>query len=97
MQINLNDRLLGETFPNVYMSVDGTDCPVQEPSIFDRRMYSHKFKSAGLRYEVGIGVDFGNIVWVNGSYKCGEFNDLKIFRDKLHQVLPETEMVVGDK
>ncbi|GAX10088.1 hypothetical protein FisN_2Lu360 [Fistulifera solaris] len=28
-------------------SVDGTDCPINEPSPFSPKWYSHKFKSAG--------------------------------------------------
>jgi hypothetical protein len=79
------------------ISIDGTDCPIQEPSEFSGRWYSHKFKGAGLRYEVGISIQTGWIVWKNGPYPCGAFPDIKITRDKLvHHLIPG-ERYVADR
>lgn len=48
---------------------------------------SHKFKNSGLRYEVGVGIQGGDIVWVNGPYPCGKYNDIKIFKDGMKKKL----------
>jgi len=41
-------------------SVDGTDCQIQEPLLFNAKWYSHKFKGPGLRYEVGVCISTGH-------------------------------------
>jgi DDE superfamily endonuclease len=79
------------------LSVDGTDCPIREPSEFSGRWYSRKFKGAGLRYEVAICIQTGWVVWANGPYPCGAFPDLRIFRDRLQNELLPGEMVVADR
>ena len=45
-----------------FISLDGTDFRILEPSPFDPKWYSHKFKGAGVRYEVGICLKTGWIV-----------------------------------
>ena len=78
------------------MTVDGTDCPIQEPSPFNSKWFSHKFKGAGLRYEVGVCIQTGNICWVNGPFPAGSWSDLKIFKAKLANHLPPGEKVEAD-
>lgn len=99
MQIDMELRLLdgrGCTIPNVYMSVDGTDCPIREPEPFSTQWYSHKMNGAGLRYEVAVSVNGGDIVWVAGPYPCGAYPDLRIYRDQLKRRLLPTEKVIAD-
>lgn len=79
------------------MSVDGTDFRIQEPTPFSRIWYSHKFKGAGLRYEVGVSINKGFIVWTNGPYPCGSYTDIVIFRDQLKACLLVSEVVLADK
>lgn len=79
------------------MSVDGTDCEIQEPIPFSPRWYSQKLNCSGLRYEVGISINRGYIVWVNGPYLCGEFTDVDIFRAELKTKLFDGEQVLADK
>jgi hypothetical protein len=79
------------------ISVDGTDCPINEPGEFSSRWYSHKFKGPGLRYEICICIQTGWIVWKNGPYPCGPFPDLTIARHKLHGAMDEGEMYVADR
>ena len=57
------------------MSVDGTDFMIDEESPFDPRWFSIKFKNAGVRYEIGICIQTGDIVWVNGPFPCGTYPD----------------------
>lgn len=79
------------------MTVDGTDCPIQEPSPFNRKWFSYKIHGPALRYEVGVCIQTGDIVWVNGGYPAGSWSDLRIFRHRLKQFLLPNEMVEVDK
>ena len=76
--------------------MDGTDFRILEPSPFDPKWYSHKFKGAGVRYEVGICLKTGWIVWWNGAFPCGAWPDLRIARDWLVQELLPNEKVIAD-
>lgn len=78
------------------MSVDGTDCPVQELSKFNPAYYIHKLHRAGLRYKLAVGLYAPRIVWVNGPYLCGSYPDVLIFRLKLRDNLLAEESVLTD-
>lgn len=78
------------------ITVDGTDCKIQEPLPFDRKWFSHKFKGPGVRYEIGICIQTGWIVWVNGPFPCGRYPDLKIARLGLIPQLDDGEHYVAD-
>ena len=67
--------------------MDGTDFRIQQVQPFWKGWYSHKFHGPGVRYEIGIGIQTGDIVWVNGPFPCGAFADITIFREKLKAVL----------
>lgn len=79
-----------------FMSVDCTDCRILEPKPFDPKWFSHKFKGAGLRYEIAVGIRNGLIVWVFGGKPCGEFSDLSLAREELVYRLLPNEKVVAD-
>ncbi len=68
-----------------------------EPAPFSSRGYSHKLKGPGLRYELGVSIGQGNIIWVHGPWPCGKFLDLRIFRIETKGAFDEEEKVVGDK
>ena len=57
-----------------------TDCMIQKPIPFNAKWYSHKFNGAGLRYEVEVSIEGGNIIWVHGPFPFGKYSDLRIFR-----------------
>ena len=78
------------------MSVDGTDFPIREPIPFQPGYFSHKIHASALRYEVGVAVHSGFIVWVNGPYPAG-WTDINIFRDELKFELSPTEKIIADK
>ena len=69
---------------------------LNEDGKFDKQRFSHKFKHAGLRYEIAISVKTGWIVHVNGPFKCGEWSDLKIARTLLHKRLCKGEYYFAD-
>ena len=79
------EKIVWPDFGNLIwvISVDGTDCWFHEPKhqewSQDRKYFSHKFKKAGLRYELGISLSDGKLVWMNGPFKAGR-SDKKIFK-----------------
>ena len=83
------------------MTIDGVDFEIQEPWSYtkanNKKWYSHKFKSVGLRYEIGTCNKTGDIVWLNGPFPCGSCPDLKIFRLGLKNLLGPGEKVVADR
>lgn len=84
-------------FGQLFVSIEGTDCPVHGIHPFTPDMYSHKFNRAGLRYELGVSIHSGLIVWVSEPFKCAVHNDLSIFKSQMAQRLNPGEKVVGDK
>jgi hypothetical protein len=78
------------------VSVDGTDFEIQEPSPFSQKWFSHKFKGAGVRYEVAICIQTGEPVWINGPFPCGSWNDLRIARSALVDALDPGEYYLAD-
>lgn len=62
---------------------DGTDLKIREPQPFNKKWYSHKFKGPGVRYEIGLSIRNGDIVWTSGSggFPCGDWADIKIARE----------------
>ena len=78
-QIRWENRLRFDNGNVAKISVDGTDYKIRNPTKFWKGWYSHKFNGPGLRYEVGIAIQSGDIVWVHGPFPPGRFPDLTIF------------------
>ena len=95
--IRFDRRLRGAVGRHHLMSVDGTDCRINEPKPFDRKWYSHKFRAAGVRYEVALSLRRSEIVWINGPFPCGRFPDITIFRNGLKHRLRRGERVLADR
>ena len=77
--------------------VDGTDFWICEPKPFAKDFYSHKFAKAGLCYEVGVCIQTGLTVWINGPFVAGKYNDITIFQSKMIYKLLDWEMVEADQ
>lgn len=88
--------MTGRSFCGCFASVDGTDIRIFEPSPFDSRWYSHKFRGPGVRFEIGVAVSSGRLVWVNGPFRCGDNPDINIFRSGMKTKLRADELVVAD-
>jgi hypothetical protein len=98
LKIHFESRFKNASFnATVYTSLDGTDCAIQEPSPFDRKWFSHKLRTAGLRYEIGLCIKTGEMVWVFGGLPCGEYPDLRLARLLFTSQLQPGEKVVADK
>lgn len=54
-----NGAAIGQT---AFVSLDGADFKIEEPTPFSPKWFSHKFKGPGLRYEVGLCIRTGYIV-----------------------------------
>ena len=78
------------------VTVNGTECPINEPQPFNSMWYSHKFKDSALQYELAVCIQTGWIVWVNGPYPCGRYPDITIFQHKLKYKLNNGEKVEAD-
>ena len=79
------------------ISVDGTDFRIYEPTPFDPMWFSHKFKGPGVRYEIGLNIQTGDLVWAHGPFPCGRFPDRKIAKEEgLKDCLDDGEMYVAD-
>lgn len=79
------------------VTVDGTDFRIQEPAPFSPIWYSHKFKGPGVRYEVALSINGGDIVHINGPFPCGSYPDITIFRSQLIHKLGLEERVEADR
>jgi hypothetical protein len=86
--------LKGDNGADCLISVDSVDfrCPNH-----GRSFSSHKFaKKGGLRYEVALCIQSGDIVWINGPFPAGSWNDITIFRQSLKSYLEDNERVEAD-
>ena len=79
------------------VTMDGTDFWMCELKPFTKDFYSHKFAKEGLHYEVGVCIETGLIVWINGPFVAGKYNDITIFQSKMIYELLDWEMVEVDQ
>jgi hypothetical protein len=88
-----NARVIGRS--RSLVTIDGTDMPVALG--FNKGFFGVKFNHSGLKYEVGVSIETGYIVWINGPFRCGQ-NDITISRTALIGALDveEEEMAVAD-
>jgi hypothetical protein len=78
------------------MTIDGTDFKILEPQPFSTEWWSHKYNGPGVRYEIGVSIELGWIVWVNGPYPCGPWTNLVIARHILPNALLPGEQYIAD-
>jgi len=81
---------------HIFISVDGTHCPIFELRPFSPRYFSHKLNRAGMSYEIGLSLRSSDIVSVNGGFLAGKYNDIKIACYGLFNWLEDGEKVVAD-
>jgi len=64
-------------------------------AFFISKWHSYKFNGPGVKYEVGVCIKTGFIVWTNGPHKGG-MGDAAIFTEKLAGLLAEDKGVEVD-
>lgn len=76
------------------ISVDCVDFGIPHAG---RKFHTHKWKfHSALRYEIGVCILTGWLVWINGPYEAGKWNDIMIFRNSLLSHLEDGERVEAD-
>lgn len=80
-----------------FITTDGVNFLIQEPSPFSAGWFSHKFKGAALLFEVASFICFKNVVWVDGPFMAGSFSNLKMFRCRFKASLLQLETVIADR
>ena len=99
-QINFDSRKKGDVLNDCLMTVDGTDFRIPQKGVAKKgnAFASHKYagKSA-LRYELGVSILGGDLVWIQGPYPAGKFTDIMIFNKVLTNFLDPGERVEADK
>jgi hypothetical protein len=100
IQITIPENIADDDNFSCVMSVDGTHCPIDEPShqymSKDPAYFSHKLNHAGLSYEIGLSLTEMRIVWVCGPFPAA-MSDVTIFRTKMIHHIPDGKYVIADK
>jgi hypothetical protein len=80
------------------LSVDGVHFRINEPRTEPSSKWcSHKHKSAGLNYELGISIYKSRLVWINGPFKAA-VHDRTIFRTEgLADKMPVGTKAIADR
>ena len=91
------NRLKDHIGNDCLVSVDGVDCKMPNLKPFWDGWYSQKYNGAGIRWEVGVCIRTGEIVWIHGPFCPGRWNDLEIFRHSMKFHLHGGERVEADK
>ena len=95
-QIKLENRFkYRQPGDQAFITVDCTDCLIEEPSPFNSIYYSHKWNHPAYKYEIGISIRGGDIVWVNGPWPAG-VPDSKVFDLVLSKRLGKNEKAECD-
>ena len=98
-QIDFDRRLEGDMGHDCLITVNGTDFQIPQKGLPKKgnAFASHKFagKSA-LRYELGVSILGGDLVWIQGPYPAGKYTDRKIFNKVLRHYLEPGEGVEAD-
>jgi hypothetical protein len=82
------------------MTVDGTDFRVPQKGTATKENAFASQKYAGksaLRYELGMSILGGDLVWIQGPYPMGKFTDTKTFNKVLHHFLDPGEQVEANE
>jgi len=81
------------------ISVDGVHFRINEPrKVPSAQWCSHKHKSAGLGYEIGISIWTSKVVWISGPFMAAEHDKTKYQEiGGLQDHIPEGKIVVGDR
>ena len=64
------------------MTVGGTDFRIPQKGVATKgnAFASHKYMgNSALRYELGVNILTGNLVWIQGPYPAGKYTNIKIF------------------
>ena len=107
-KIKWQDRFDNPKAEVFLVTVDGINCWTWEkhdhPTMrFNKKLHSHKFKHASLKYEIAVAIYLDHIVWVNGPCRGGKHN-LTILWERqednsgsLLECIPEGKFMVANR
>ena len=96
-QISFDNRFdKGVPGQTVFVTLDGTDFPLNEVTPFESAYFSHKFHDTGVRYDVALNAT-GDVVYWGGGYPAGKYPDLVIVRMGIVPLLLPGEKVIANK
>jgi DDE superfamily endonuclease len=82
------------------ITVDGTDCAIWEPKHNnlpkDKRFFSHKKNRAAVKYLVALAIFSPHVVFIDGPFPAGQFNDIAAFRSRLKDKINKGKKVIAD-
>ena len=99
-QINFDSQKKGDVLNDCLMTVDGTDFRVPQKGTATKGNAFASHIDAGksaLRYELGVSILGGDLVWIQGPYPAGKYTDIKIFNKVLRHFLDTGERVEVDE
>jgi hypothetical protein len=80
------------------LSVDGVHFRINEPRTEPSSKWcSHKHKSAGLAYELGISIYKNRLVWIKGPFKAAAHDRTIFLTEGLADKIPAGKKVVADR
>ena len=88
--------------PIFLISVDGTHCPIFEPTkghqySKNTRYYSHKFQRSGLAYELALSIFTNHIVWISGPFPAAMHDpDIFVLPNGLRSRMPHGKKAIAD-
>jgi len=77
--------------------IDGTDFYIYEPGSFNCRWYSHKSHGPVICYEIGVWIQTGWIVLINGPFAPGDWSNLNITWYGIAKQLDHGEKYLADR
>ncbi len=95
-QIIFDNQKKGDILNNCLMTVNGTDFHVPQKGTATKgnAFASHKYvRKSAFRYELGVSILGGNLVWIQGPYPTGKYNDIKIINKVLRHFFDPGEQV----
>lgn len=78
-----------------HISVDCPESSADEPSPYNFACCSHNVYGPGLIYQIRISSERKDIL-VDGPFKCGRFNDIKMYKSNLAHITDFDEYVMAD-
>ena len=90
------NRRIDDILNDAMCSVDGTDTILPNFKPRWKGWYSYKLNHGGSRWEVGLCIRTGEIVWIHGPFPAGRWNDIKIFRHAMKYHLDDHEKAEAD-
>lgn len=95
----MKDRFYENRIMTVNLILDGTECLIERPidNLIQRQYYSGKKRKHTIKYEVGVQLQSGKIVWLAGGVP-GSVHDFTLYQIcGLRQYLLPGEMILADK